>query len=195
MPSPSRVPSLAPLIVAAVVCAVAGCGPGDATVPSPSPPPEPSAAGAPLPRGEAVTGASVYVPVYSHIFFQDEGREIDLAATVSIRNTDPEHPLTLTRVRYYDSDGRLVRQYGEGPVTLAPLASRAYVVEERDRTGGVGANFLVEWEAAAAVSAPVAEAVMISTASTQGISFVSRGVPVRSWGDAGSPGRPPPVGS
>ena len=135
--------------------------------------------------GAAVGGQTVYVPVYSHIYFQDEGREIDLAATVSIRNTDPEHPLTVTRVRYYDSDGRLVRRYGEGPVTLAPLASRAYVIEERDRTGGVGANVLVEWEAAAAVSAPIAEAVMISTASTQGISFVSRGVPVRSWGDAG----------
>lgn len=132
--------------------------------------------------GDAVVGQTVYVPVYSHIYFEDEGREIDLTATLSVRNTDPEHPITVAAVRYYDSAGRLVRQYGEEAVPLPPLGSRAYVVAEDDRTGGVGANFLVEWRAGAPVSAPIAEAVMISTASTQGISFVSRGEAVRTFG-------------
>ena len=128
---------------------------------------------------EAVVSQTVYVPAYSHIFFQDEDREIDLATTLSVRNTDPENPITITSIRYHDSGGQLVRQYGERALTLPPLASRAYVVEEQDRTGGVGANFIVEWGAATEVSPPVIEAVMISTAQSQGISFVSRGQVVR----------------
>ena len=122
---------------------------------------------------------TVYVPTYSHIYIQDGTREFDLAATLSIRNTDPDHPIVLDRVSYHNSDGQLVRQYLDAPVRLGPLASRAYVIEERDRTGGVGANFIVEWQAATRVSAPVIEAIMISTASAQGISFVSRGQVVR----------------
>ena len=133
-----------------------------------------------LEGAEAGLGETVYVPVYSHIFHQTDGRQIDLTATVSVRNTDPVHPLRVRTVNYYDSDGRLVRRYLDAPVVLGPLASRAYVVEERDRTGGVGANVLVGWEAEGEVSAPLVEAVMISTASNQGISFVSRGYPVRS---------------
>lgn len=134
--------------------------------------------------GPAVVGQVVYVPVYSHIYFRDGGRDVALAATISVRNTDPEHPISVATVEYYDSAGQFVRRYGEGVVVLPPLASQAYVVGEQDRTGGVGANFIVEWEASVQVSAPIIEAVMISTASTQGISFVSRGQVVRSLGEA-----------
>jgi hypothetical protein len=49
------------------------------------------------------------------------------------------------------------------------------VVDRTNVAGGVGANFIVGWQAAAPVSAPVIEAVMISTASQQGMSFVSPG--------------------
>ena len=127
----------------------------------------------------ASTGEVVYVPTYSHIYTQDRTREFDLAVTLSIRNTDPEHSITIARVRYFNSNGELVRSYVEEPRELGPLSSMAVVIEERDRTGGVGANFLVRWQAERVVSEPVIEAVMISTASTQGISFVSRGVVVR----------------
>ena len=142
--------------------------------PAPAPSDGARAAG---PRVGTAAGETVYVPVYSHIFFQDGGREIDLTATLSVRNTDPARPVTVGDVRYHDSDGRLVRRY-EGAV-LAPLASRSYVVAEQDRAGGVGASFVVRWGADAEVSAPVVEAVMIGTAGAQGISFVSRGQVVR----------------
>lgn len=127
----------------------------------------------------ASTGEVVYVPTYSHIYTQDGTREFDLAVTLSIRNTDPEHSITIARVRYFNSNGELVRTYVEQPRDLGPLSSMSVVIQERDRTGGVGANFLVRWQADRVVSEPVIEAVMISTASTQGISFVSRGVVVR----------------
>ena len=118
---------------------------------------------------------TVYVPAYSHIYDRSTGRTIDLTTTLSIRNTDPDRPITLTWVRYYDNDGALVRSYVGNSVTLAPMASTAYVVEEGDRRGGVGANFLLEWTAAGPVTEPLIETVMISTAGGQGISFTSRG--------------------
>lgn len=132
----------------------------------------------------AVAGAVVYVPVYSHIYHQDGTRKVDLAATLSVRNTDPEHPMTVASVAYYDSDGRFVRDRLDGPLVLGPLETRSFVVEEQDATGGSGANFLVTWSASAAVSEPLIEAVMISTANSQGLSFVGQGRTVRELAEA-----------
>jgi hypothetical protein len=50
-----------------------------------------------------------------------------------------------------------------------------YIVPESESKGGVGAKFLVEWEANQAVVEPVLESVMIGTKLQQGISFVSIG--------------------
>ncbi|MBO6575209.1 MAG: DUF3124 domain-containing protein [Rhodothermales bacterium] len=124
-------------------------------------------------------GELMYVPAYSHIFHRNASRQIDLAVTLSVRNSDPEYSITVNHIGYYDDNGALVRDYATEPIVLGPLSSRAFVVDESDRTAGVGANFLVEWRAEDSVSAPVVEAVMISTASAQGITFVSRGFPVR----------------
>ena len=122
-------------------------------------------------------GQTVYVPVYSHIFADDRYRDRPflLTATLSVRNTDPERPFTLRRVDYYDSEGALLQRYLEAPVTLAPLASTHYIVPESEAKGGAGAKFLIEWQAPAAVSEPIIEAVMIGTTLQQGISFISTG--------------------
>ena len=120
-------------------------------------------------------GQTLYVPVYSHIYSGDRERPIYLAATVSIRNTDPTHAIRLLRVDYFDGEGKRVRRYIEKPVELGPLASTRYIVGESDKAGGSGANFIVQWEAASPVSPPVTEGIMISTASQLGISFTSRG--------------------
>lgn len=119
-------------------------------------------------------GQHLYVPVYSHIYIGDKERPFNLAVTLSIRNTDPASGLRLTAVDYYDTEGRLVRSYLEGPRELGPLASIRYVVAEKDVEGGSGANFLVRWEAAQPINAPVVESVMIGAQSGQGISFTSQ---------------------
>ena len=119
-----------------------------------------------------------YVPVYSHIYFRDQRRSIDLAVTLSVRNTDPERAITVSAVRYYDTAGRLLHAYLRAPVRLGPMASAEYVVAERDAPGGTGANFLVEWRADQRVTDPIVEAVMISTESSLGISFTSVGRPL-----------------
>lgn len=119
-------------------------------------------------------GQTLYAPIYSHIYFKNQERTIDLAATVSIRNTDRTHSLVLSTIDYMDNNGQLVRQYLDRPRRLAPLASTSVLIEERDAAGGLGANFIVEWHAAQPINAPVVESIMISTRSALGISFTSR---------------------
>jgi hypothetical protein len=117
----------------------------------------------------------IYVPVYSHIYVGDHERPFLLAATLSIRNTDPLHPITLLTVDYHDSEGGLVRHYLEGSIQLRALAALRFVVQESDKAGGSGASFLVRWKSEKRVSPPIVESVMIGTRHQQGISFTSRG--------------------
>ena len=127
---------------------------------------------------ELSTGQSIYVPIYSHIYSGDKEHPFLLAAILSIRNIDPNHHITVVAVDYFDSDGNLLRKYVEKSVELAPLASRRFVVGESDKSGGSGAKFIVRWQSATKVNAPIIEGVMIGTKMQQGISFVSRGQPI-----------------
>ena len=120
-------------------------------------------------------GQTVYVPLYSHIYSGDREQPFYLAATLSIRNTDRTHAITLTAVDYYDSDGKFLKHYLEKPLPLNAMATKRYVVPESDKSGGSGAKFIVMWQAEQPVAEPLIESVMISTKTQQGISFTSRG--------------------
>jgi len=121
------------------------------------------------------TGQTIYVPLYSHVYQGLRDRPFDLSATLSVRNADPDRALELVSVDYHDTDGKLVRRYLDKAVTVPPLATREFLVGEKDSSGGSGAKFLVRWKAAQAMIPPVIEAVMIGTANSQGISFVVGG--------------------
>jgi hypothetical protein len=116
----------------------------------------------------------IYVPVYSR-FFWEHARATELTATMSVRNIDPESPLFLTGVSYYDSDGKMIRSYLDQPHRLDPMATAAFVIPRSDSTGGFGANFVVEWGSATEISEPIVETVMFGQAGSAGISFSSRG--------------------
>ena len=45
------------------------------------------------------SGQTVYVSIYSHIYSGVKGRPFDLAAILSIRNTNPNNSITLTSVK------------------------------------------------------------------------------------------------
>lgn len=121
-------------------------------------------------------GQKLYVPAYSHIYQGVKGRPYNLAIMLSIRNVDGNTPITVTTINYYDDHGKLVKNHLPEPMTIAPMATREIYIPDRDTTGGSGANFIVRWKSQKAVSVPVIQAVMIGTASTQGISFVCDGV-------------------
>jgi hypothetical protein len=121
------------------------------------------------------TGQTVYVPIYSHIYSGVKARPFDLAATLSIRNTNLKSGIRLVSVRYYNSEGKLVKDYLKAPTAINALATIRYIITEDDKAGGSGANFIVVWDSDQPMNPPVIEGVMIGTHSGQGISFVSRG--------------------
>jgi hypothetical protein len=88
---------------------------------------------------------------------------------------DRKVTVTIQQVDYYDAQGKRVRSYLQEPRLLPPLATAEFVIKASDRSGGISASFLVAWESKVRCVPPVVEAVMISTASTQGISFLSQG--------------------
>jgi len=120
-------------------------------------------------------GQRVYVPAYSHILIGDRSTPFNLAATLSVRNTDPANAVTVTAIDYYDGSGRLAKRHLERPHVLRPLAATEVFVPESDTSGGFGASFLVTWAAEAAATPPVVECLLIGAQSGQGISIRSPG--------------------
>ncbi|MFO7984441.1 MAG: DUF3124 domain-containing protein [Desulfatiglandaceae bacterium] len=127
----------------------------------------------------ASKGQVVYAPVYSHIYIGDKERPFLLAVTLSIRNTDSDYPIMVEKVKYYNSDGKLLEEYIKRPVKLGKMSATRFVVHESDKSGGSGASFIVEWRAEKAVSPPLIETIMIGAQTQQGISFTSRGRVIR----------------
>jgi hypothetical protein len=127
-----------------------------------------------LPADTVAKGRAVYVPGYSHIY-SSGGAGMLLETTLSVRNTDPEHPILIDRVRYFDGDGNLIRELAEEPLVLRPMQTVSFLVEQQDTAGGSGANFVVEWSAQERINRPIIEAIMIGDG---GLSFKSRGEPI-----------------
>lgn len=122
---------------------------------------------------------TVYVPVYSNVFSGPRKRPLQLEANLSIRSTDPSSTMLITAIDYYDTGGKLVRRFLKQPRALGPLASTDVHIEEKDVSGGFGANFIVRWEADRIINVPIIECVMIGASGGQGISFVSPGQEIR----------------
>lgn len=120
-------------------------------------------------------GQLVYVPAYSHIYSGNREIPFLLTVTLSIRNIDPKHTVKVTLVDYYETQGKLIKKLIDKPNTLKPLESLRYVIPQRDKSGGSGANFMVEWHSDKFVNPPIIESIMIGTQSQQGVSFTSRG--------------------
>ncbi|MEA3413493.1 MAG: DUF3124 domain-containing protein [Pseudomonadota bacterium] len=120
---------------------------------------------------------TVYVPVYSHIYVADGESQL-LATMLSIRNSDPERPMTITSVRYYGTKGELVQEYVEGTLRLGPLETTEFLVGKRDARGGSGANFIVAWRAEQPVYEPIVEAVMVGGSGNSSVSLKSIGRPL-----------------
>jgi hypothetical protein len=120
-------------------------------------------------------GEVIYVPVYSHIFQGDKASKQPLSSTLVIHNIDPSKPIQVTSVRYYDHSGAQIKEYTDEPLTLGPFASANFVVGIGEDRGGVGANFIVEWQANEALESPIVQAIMSGGTGTQGLSFVTQG--------------------
>ena len=129
-------------------------------------PPQPR--GSAIPEESVIAGQTIYVPVYSHIYSQG-GKPFLLEATLSVRNSDPGKKITIRSVRYYSTNGKLIKKYLEKPLQLKPFATAEFLVKQEKIEGGSGANFIVEWVAKTKVNKPVIEAVMVGIEGQTGI--------------------------
>lgn len=120
----------------------------------------------------------VYVPIYSSIYWGADGQISELSATLSIRNVSTRHSVVVHSVKYFDSAGKLVREYVSAPASLGAMAAADFVIQRRDTSGGPGASFLVDWSSAEDIDSPVIEAIMIGQHGNAGISFSSHGRPL-----------------
>lgn len=117
------------------------------------------------------TGQKVYVPAYSHIYSGNNEIPSLLAITLSIRNTDLNHPIEILAVDYYKTTGSLVKQFLSAPLVLNALGATRYTIPQKDKAGGSGANFIVQWQSKQPVNPPIIESIMIGPRA----SFLSRG--------------------
>jgi hypothetical protein len=132
-----------------------------------------SAAGA----AKLVKGQTIYIPSYANVMSGPPLlMVVPLRANLIIHNTDPTHAITVVKIDHYDTDGNLAYKYLEKPVTLKPLAAIRVIVKEPQKGNeGVGANFIVQWQADQPVNEPLVDCLMLGTLGNQGFSFSSEG--------------------
>lgn len=114
-----------------------------------------------------------YLPVYSDIYHQDGTRRYPMTITVSIRNTSLVDSAYILLTEYHDSYGKLLHSYIDSTILLSPLESIEFVVEEKENSGGAGANFIIQWAAPNYSDQLLIQSVMISTSGQQGISYLT----------------------
>ena len=97
------------------------------------------------PNDSLLSGSS-YLSVDSEIYSETEHATINLTATVSLRNINQKDTIYLEKASYYNTHGKLIRNYFSKPIFIAPLETVEIVIDERDKEGGSGANFIFDWK-------------------------------------------------
>jgi hypothetical protein len=103
-----------------------------------------------------------------------------LAATLSIRNTSYSDSLFVTTIDYFNTEGNLVKNYIDNPISLPPMATINYVIEKEDDTGGAGANFIVSLTSRSKFVKPIIQAIMIGeNGENKGFAFAIDGYSIK----------------
>lgn len=128
-------------------------------------------------------GQVLYLPIYSHIYHGDldkQGRPLQtlLSVHVSIRNTNTQEPLKIAYARYYDTEGKLVKEFVPNLLTIPPLGTHELFVQRSDVSGGSGANFLIAWSASTSVNPPLVEALHADIQPARTLTFITWARPI-----------------
>ena len=130
------------------------------------------------------TGQTLYLPIYSHLYYGDLDKAgkhgfTPLSVHVSIRNTDSRTTVKLLYARYYDTQGKLVREFVPTTQAIPPLGTIELFVPRADMAGGSGANFLMAWSADAPANLPLVEALHGDIREARSLVFLTSARPVR----------------
>jgi hypothetical protein len=124
-----------------------------------------------------VKGQTVYIPSYANVISGPPiYMTVPLRANLVIHNTDPDQAITIDRIDEYDTEGKKVSNYLTAPVVLNPMgAMRVVVRESKKEAEGLGANFIIQWQAEKKVTEPIIECLIIGSLGAQGFSFTAQG--------------------
>ncbi len=128
-----------------------------------------------MPVDSILEKGKTYLSVYSDVYSYSEHSTHNLTSTISLRNRDAQHEVFITKATYFDTKGTALFNYIKKPIALKPMETIHIVIDERDDSGGTGANFIFDWSMKKEGTPPLFEAVMISTQGQQGLSFVTTG--------------------
>lgn len=120
-----------------------------------------------------------YLSVYSKIFSASEHRTHALTTMISLRNTSGVDTIYLLSAKFYNTYGSLVKEYFKGPVYLAPMETSEIIINEADKSGDTGSNFIFEWKIPRDCPEPLFEGIMSSTAGQQGLSFTTQAIRIK----------------
>ena len=123
--------------------------------------------------GDSLIYGETYLSIYSQIYSYTEHRTHDLTSTISMRNTSITDTIYVLSARYFDTHGKLIRTYFKQTIYIAPMETVAIVIDEVDKEGGTGANFLFDWAIQPDCTEPLFEGIQLSTAGR--ISFTTAG--------------------
>ena len=135
---------------------------------------------------ELSSGQTLYLPVYSEIWHGD--RIVDgknpikslVSALISIRNTSLKTPIRILSARYYNTDGKLLKEYLPKPVVIGAMGTSELFVERKESEGGSGANFIIQWDSATPTNPPVVEAVHADIKSgNSALAFITTARPIQ----------------
>ncbi len=135
---------------------------------------------------ELSSGQTLYLPVYSKIWHGDRVVQgtypIDslVSALISIRNTSLKTPIKIVSARYYNTEGKLLKEYLTKPGAISPMGTLELFVERKESEGGSGANFIIQWETSTPTNPPIVEAIHADIRSgQQGIVFTTTARPIQ----------------
>ena len=96
-----------------------------------------------------VKGQTIYVPSYtSFMGGRAPAYAFEAKPTIFFHNTDQNHPISIVRLDFYNTDGKLVEKYLQQPLKLNPnSATRVNVKELLKGEEGSGAHFIIQWQA------------------------------------------------
>lgn len=118
----------------------------------------------------------VYIPIYSAVFaWGDDNRPLLMSANIIVGNTDDTNSIVVSKLAYYNSDGKLIKQYITKPIELGPMASTYFLIRQQDTSGGWGANFILEWSSKLPVKEPFTKALFMGNIGNQSFSFDTQG--------------------
>jgi len=129
-------------------------------------------------------GETLYLPIYSYIWHGDRvvSKRYPLktlvSALVSIRNTNTQTPIRLFSARYFDTNGKLLKQFVASPVIIEPLGTYELFVEKQESQGGSGANLIIQWDAPIQVNVPIVEAIHAEIKGHSTFTFITRAQPI-----------------